>query len=480
MPPSSRGAVAAIVACAGSWVACGGSGSADGGADAGADGAGADGGGVSTGFPIVIGGASDDEGAAIAAAGSDGFVVAGSFVGAVDFGRGAPDVHSSTGATGNPDVFVSRFGADGAARWTRTFGGRGIDRATALAVAPSGAIFVAGQFYETADLDPGPALAEKASNGLGDGFVVALGPDGSFRWARAIGGAGQDAVTAVRASGAGAIAGGDFEKTVDLQPGSPGGTVTAAGLADLFAAKLDAGGATIWHWTAGGASADHVSAVAETADGAIAVAGCFGGTVTFNRMPGMDVLTADGIDGFITTLSSAGASGWTRGLGGSSDQCARAAVGTASGWLVAGDFDKEVRFPPSSTGHTSNGARDAFAASYRADGGFVAAACWGETASDRVTAMAPGLDGSALVSGYVAEGGGDSFVVRLTPAVEIGARVRFGGPMAADTAAGIAAAEGGGAWVVGQFKGTAELSSAVPPASRTSMVADGYVALITL
>ena len=45
---------------------------------------------------------------------------------------------------GESDVFMRAYGPDGALRWTRRFGGPGVDRANAVAAGPHGEILLAG------------------------------------------------------------------------------------------------------------------------------------------------------------------------------------------------------------------------------------------------------------------------------------------------------------------------------------------------
>jgi hypothetical protein len=108
---------------------------------------------------------------------SGGIVLAGTFVdGTLDFGLGAlPNA-------GRSDLFVAALDPRGAARWSRGFGGAGIDDAVALAVSAQGEVVVAGTFEKTIDFG-GETLVSEGGPEL---FVAALDAQGGARWSRRI------------------------------------------------------------------------------------------------------------------------------------------------------------------------------------------------------------------------------------------------------------------------------------------------------
>jgi len=106
---------------------------------------------------------------------------------------------------GLTDAMVLKIvGATGEMRLVRTFGSRGTDSATSVAVTASGDAIVGGSFG--ADVDASVAAADfgrGAVPGAGgaDGYVVALSPEGGTRWASVVGEQGEDEVVAVAARG---------------------------------------------------------------------------------------------------------------------------------------------------------------------------------------------------------------------------------------------------------------------------------------
>jgi hypothetical protein len=112
----------------------------------------------------------------LATDGAGNLVAAGSFIGTVDFGAGP--VTSPDG-----DVFVVSLDAQGAHRWSRTFGGQGFDWGFDVATDSDGNVLVTGSFSESIDFGAGPLV----SAGGDDIFVAKLDNAGQALWSRGFG-----------------------------------------------------------------------------------------------------------------------------------------------------------------------------------------------------------------------------------------------------------------------------------------------------
>ncbi|WP_164020247.1 hypothetical protein [Pyxidicoccus trucidator] len=108
---------------------------------------------------------------------------------------------------GAHDPVLTRYGADGAVRWTRRFAGVGEGTLLqAVAVTPSGLSVLAGQLSDTLEVD-GQTFGTVGVRGF---VVLAFGEDGKLAWGREVPGAkGRVTSVAVGADGAVAVAG-DF------------------------------------------------------------------------------------------------------------------------------------------------------------------------------------------------------------------------------------------------------------------------------
>lgn len=125
------------------------------------------------------------------------------------------------------------------------------------------------------------------TDGEADGFVGALGSDGSWKWVSFLSGPGADEVRGVSAIGKDIVVGGKYQQSVVLvRDGAASAPVlTSNGGTDAFALRLAADGASVqWATTIGGtdpdgpATADEGLEVSVGADGSVLGGGGFHGT----------------------------------------------------------------------------------------------------------------------------------------------------------------------------------------------------------
>jgi hypothetical protein len=155
------------------------------------------------------------------------------------------------------DGYLSKRNIDGEIVWSVLIGGDGSDFATAVAIAPSGDIIVAG-YSSTTNAFLLNNEQSQYNGGLNDAFIAAYSPEGTALWSRYIGGAGEDYMNdiCVTADGAILLCGRTTSHVVpypsSLQPGYGGG------IADGFIAQLDEFGMLDWYSFIGGAGDDEV------------------------------------------------------------------------------------------------------------------------------------------------------------------------------------------------------------------------------
>ncbi len=117
----------------------------------------------------LTGDAGNGKGACIASADSTGVTFVGFFRGSIDWGGGVVPPNQ-----GGADVLVLRYDSDGAFSWVKTAGGPGNDTADAVAVAPQGTVYLAGQVAAGATFD-GVAYSSSPVNT----FIASLPPEGA-------------------------------------------------------------------------------------------------------------------------------------------------------------------------------------------------------------------------------------------------------------------------------------------------------------
>ncbi len=115
-----------------------------------------------------------------------GAVIAGGFKGTIDFDTTDGVDVHSTGTQEYGDIFATKVNKDGSYGWTYTAGGQANDIGMAAAVDAAGNVFVTGQFDETVDFDPGPGVDLFICDADIDPFVTMLRSDGGYVWTRQI------------------------------------------------------------------------------------------------------------------------------------------------------------------------------------------------------------------------------------------------------------------------------------------------------
>jgi len=87
------------------------------------------------------------------------------------------DYHESLG---QDDVFLSKYLTSGEYQWTRTWGGDYDEFGHGVAADCSGNAYVAGEFKQLVDFDPGPGWEYHEGHGGGDAYLIKLPPDGNW------------------------------------------------------------------------------------------------------------------------------------------------------------------------------------------------------------------------------------------------------------------------------------------------------------
>jgi hypothetical protein len=185
-----------------------------------------------------MGGGGDDQGRRITADASGKVYLTGRFNGSADFNPGGSG-GSITAANNNIDAFVAMYDTAANFRWVKRMGGLSGDEGLGLAAGPNGSLFVTGYFGGTADFNPGGTGGSHTTAGDLDVFVVRCDTNGTFHWARRMGGPGSDqgygiAVDANR----NVYVAGNFNSTAYFDPGRTGGMLTSSGSVDAYLVKL--------------------------------------------------------------------------------------------------------------------------------------------------------------------------------------------------------------------------------------------------
>ncbi|NPA46738.1 MAG: BspA family leucine-rich repeat surface protein, partial [Chlorobi bacterium] len=262
-------------------------------------------------------------------------------------------------------AYLVKLDSAGNFQWAKTWDTHYWGWQTDLTMDLSGNLLVAGNFYGSSDIDPGPGTYTINSNGNEDIYLLKLDSDGNFIWAKTIGGIDTDVVADIKIDYNGNILlTGFFEGLTDFDPGPGVYQLTSHGGEDIFILKLNPGGQLIWVKGIGGTDADGGNAIAPDPAGNILVTGFFKSAVDFDPGPGVYTLTSHGgADIFVLSLKPDGSFGWAVFMGGNDEEGGMGiAPDPQNNILTTGTFRDSVDFDPGpgTDIHTSHGYDDIF------------------------------------------------------------------------------------------------------------------------
>lgn len=331
-----------------------------------------------------------EQGTRLALDAQGNMVVAGVLTGTATFG-------STTLTTAGPfDAFVGKLDAQGNWLWARRAGGSSGDFATSVALDASGNVYLAGYIYGDATF--GSTTLTNGGPYAVNSYVAKLDATGNWLWAKKLGGSSADYIRALAVDAAGNATVAGHIESFGISLGSLTLTRTGSG-ADIFAARLDAGGNWLWANAYGGSARDVARALTLDASGNAYLTGSFvsptlriGGTTLTkaSSMPSSDL--------FVAKLDAAGNALWAQ-RGGSIDNesgegLALAADGTIflTGYYLFGST-------LGSTQLTARGLNDAFVAQLDASGNWLWAKSVGGPGQDYGFGLNPDASGNLYVAG---------------------------------------------------------------------------------
>jgi hypothetical protein len=228
-------------------------------------------------------------------------------------------------------------------------GGKGDDAPRKIAKDNQSNIYVAGQFIDTVDFDPGPDSVKFNSKSF-DIFVAKFDNNGKLIWARQMGGPNADRGESVFLdANLNVYIVGYFRDSCDFDPGSGKFLLKSAGDVDVFVTKLDRNGNFIWAKSLGGTGSDLANEGFVNSKGEVCIAGGFTGTVDFDPGIGVNKITSSGLaDCFILKLDSLGNYKWVYNYGGTGNDLlwslksdSKGNILATGGFLSTVDFDSD-------------------------------------------------------------------------------------------------------------------------------------------
>ena len=273
----------------------------------------------------VLGAAETAEGASVAVDNDGNVVVTGQVKGGL----------GDTTQIGGTDSIAVKYNSAGVEQWTRRFGGTGDDKATDVAVGTDGTIYVAGK---AASAFGGQAH----QGGTSDGYIRAIGADGTTLWTRRVGSTGDETISAIEIADDGNL----------LVASNEGGTAVLR--------KFDVSdntSAAIWEQSLGSLDDGSIGGIAVDGNNIYltgAAGDAFAPSAAVNAHAGgvRDAFLIKFTDGASATID------YTTFLGSSDDDSATAIQVHGGKVYLAGKTLGSIN------GETLNGERDAFAAQF--------------------------------------------------------------------------------------------------------------------
>lgn len=214
--------------------------------------------------------------------------ITGQFVGPADLDPG-PTVFLVNSVAGSGDIFLVKLNPAGIFQWGKTIGGKLTDVGYSIAAENiTGNIYLAGEFVDTADFDPGVGMVNMYSQGGGDIFVLKLDSSGNYLWAKTTGGLWADRAYSIDLDGLGRVyVSGIFSVATDLNPAPETYPLSSVGYYDGFILELDSSGNLDWVKHFGSIAFEYPYSILLGPNGNVYCTGIFQNTVDFD--PGVGV-----------------------------------------------------------------------------------------------------------------------------------------------------------------------------------------------
>lgn len=288
--------------------------------------------------------------------------------------------------------------------WAVGIGGPNDDQGELIEVDSLGNTYTVGVFQLTVDFDPGLGVYNLTSAGSDDIFILKLDASGSFAWAKRIGDAYGDQVTAMALDGNDNILlTGGFSGMVDFDPGPGVYNLGSTNTGGCFILKLNTSGEFVW---AKGFTATNIingSCIKTDTTGNVYLSGIFAGTVDFD--PGVGVFnlsTTSSGEMYFAKYDSMCSFIWAKMVtGGDAEDPLVMDLDNNGNIIISGQFSGTADFDPGTATLylTSNGWTDIFLSKYNHQGDFIWAKSVGGNDWDHPSGLDIDSDGNVYYSG---------------------------------------------------------------------------------
>ncbi len=271
-------------------------------------------------------------------------------------------------------------------------------------------IVTMGRFKGTTDFDPGSGVHNlTAVTSRYNVFISKTDKNGNEIWTKGIIGDGDANSTRIAVDkNKNIYIAFYFDGTFDLDPNSGTTNVTPNDDAALVFAKYDKNGTLLWYkaYDTGVVEPSDI-AVDQNGDN-IYLVGDFGGIdIDMDATSGIDLLTGENYEGFISKYDKDGNYKWTRTLGGLDNDYVYGVAIDKNGYIYAvGSYSDgaDLDGTPGTSSVTSNGGLDGFLVKYNSNGNFIWSKTFGGTGNDLPQLVRLDNKGNVYSGGYIRSG----------------------------------------------------------------------------
>ncbi len=372
-------------------------------------------------------------------------LVTGEYQGTADFDPGAGTFNLTS--AGARDIFISKLDATGNFIWAKRIGGSRDDYGFGVKSDAAGNVFVAGEFRQVIDFDPGAGSFILTPVGIAtnaDQFVLKLDAGGNFVWAKNWGGVIDDYALGLTIDAFGnVLVIGKVYGTADLDPGAGVSNSSGFGKDDITIVKFNPSGNFLWGATMGGSEYDQGYGITTDAAGNVYSTGYFSTTSDFDPGPGTFNLVTQALysEVFVSKLDVNGNFVWAKRFGGPAtatllETLGRSIVLDGSGNIyTTGEFTETMDFDPGSgtfnlTSAAPSGRSDIFVSKLDNNGNFISAYRVGGNQNDQGHSITVDGNGDVYSTGYfltstdfnpgtctalvISNGGTDMYILRTS------------------------------------------------------------------
>lgn len=294
--------------------------------------------------------------------------VTGTYAGSVDFDPG-PGTSILNSAGSSQDIFLAKYDNLGNYVWAQSMGGTLSETATDLWIEPSGNIVLTGSYQGSADFDPSAGTSTlTASFGSASIFIAKYNSSGNYIFAKGMGGVNVTAksVAVVEDKKKNILITGNFDKTVDFNPGPAIDTLKATGTTlDMFLAKYDSLGNYVWAKSFTGNWFEDAKDLAVDSIGNPTIIGVFTSSVDLDPSNNQAVLTTTvGSDAFFAKYDKFGNFFYAAQISGNSGCLGSSISIHDEKTFITGSFTGNVDFDFGPATATLTGDQSLFVAKY--------------------------------------------------------------------------------------------------------------------